>query len=174
MTYPFYFARLGSHAVEMGQRLLLRLLPGTALPEKNPSKSPYLDWSDINQVGDPQIDEQHKLLVGLINLLHRSLMLEHDRSRADDLFDHFTHAARNHFTHEESVLMEQYCPEYGHHFDQHSKAIAEIQDLFRQFKVGEMSAPVVLFRLRTWMVSHSRPDRHQAKSYLSQPGRSQG
>ena len=174
VTHPDFFKRLRANAIAKGQSLLLRWLPVAAALEKDPSKTAFLDWSEVSQIGDPKIDEQHKLMVTIINRLHMLLVLGHDRSRADDLLKYFIDVVRNHFNHEESVLMENHCPGHGEHFDQHSKAMVEVNDLHRQFKAGRLSAQILLLRLRSWMVSHTKGfDRRHAR-YLSQIGQVPG
>jgi len=133
---------------------LMRLGEAPATPE--PASGAFLEWRAIDQLGNPKIDEQHRALVNLINRFHTVLVIQRDRSTANEIFSHFIHSVRNHFNYEESVLIDQRCPGYQAHFDQHSDAIAEVQDLYRQFKGGTLSASVLLVCLRNWMIDHTR------------------
>jgi hemerythrin len=174
VTNPDLFSRF-RFSTEQGVRgLLSRLRPSESLAPAGQSTTAFLDWRLVNQVGVPKIDEQHRLLVNLINRFHQVLVRERNRSMADDLFQYFMQVARTHFSFEEAMLMEHGCPGYEEHFHQHSDAMAEVQDLHRQFKAGGLSAPVLLNSLRSWMLSHTRGSDQRHARYMNQLGLHQG
>jgi len=155
VTEPSALFKLRASAERNVRSVLSLVRLAEARPGPEASTQVFLEWRGMDQLGVPKIDDQHRALVNLINRFHTVLVVQRDRSAANEIFSHFIHAVRNHFSYEESVLVEQRCPGYQAHFDQHSDAIAEVQDLYRQFKGGTLSASVLLVCLRNWMIDHT-------------------
>ena len=170
MTDPQTLARLKTSALRNARNVLSLMRGEGSLTSAGASEKAFLDWTEMDRIRVQKIDEQHKQLVNLINRFHAVLLVERNRAEANHVFHHFIHSARNHFLYEEALLIDQRCPGYQAHFDQHSDAIVQVQELYRQFVNRSLSATVLLSRLRQWMIGHTRElDRSQA-SWLNQIG----
>jgi len=155
VTDPSALFRFRAFAERNVPTLMGLMRMGDTPRTSEPMTGVFLDWRVVDHLGIPKIDDQHRLLVNLINRLHTVLVIQRDRRAANEVFGHFIYMVRTHFSFEESVLIAQHCPGYQAHFDQHTRAIAEIQGLHQQFKGGTLSASVLLVCLRNWMIDHT-------------------
>lgn len=61
-------------------------------------------WSDDFSVNVQEIDEQHKVLVGLLYELHLAIFGHHGRKTSRDVLDRLAEYTRTHFLLEESLM----------------------------------------------------------------------
>src|SRR5512140_2145124 len=71
----------------------------TAAPQRA-----HIEWSDELSVGIQEIDEQHKVLVGLVNDMHRAIHEHHGRDTARAILEKLGDYTRVHFAVEESLM----------------------------------------------------------------------
>ena len=115
-------------------------------------------WSKNFNTGISEIDEQHKVLVGLINQLATHLGNESDLDLLDETFDKLADYAVYHFQSEERVW-EQYFPTDSS-LKGHKETHANFITLILEIKEEESSKPIneviedVLSFLTHWLAHH--------------------
>jgi len=119
------------------------------------NKHTRLQWSEHFSVGIPEIDEQHKTLFDLVNMIH-SAILEHKGTAVcakvlDELIDY----TRIHFGLEQSLMHIGKYPEYEAHCALHRELVEEVEALQNKIHSGKTAISFELLHfLRTWLTRH--------------------
>jgi len=114
-----------------------------------------MSWSDTLSLGDPEIDEQHRTLIGLLNGLYDALLDGSARQRLALLISDLTAYTRLHFQNEE-----RYFEQFGYpELEAHARAHKELTDRLSVFKDrherGEEDLTIEMLRfLGDWIIGH--------------------
>ena len=125
----------------------------------------FMPWTSELELGIEEIDNQHKELVRLANVLHDEISGPAPQREAigavlEGLVD-YTH---NHFIVEEVLFQQHDYPETPAHQAQHNRFTEKAMDLLLRFEDGEEVSTEALDFLKDWLVHHiCRVDR----AYLS-------
>lgn len=122
----------------------------TAAPQRA-----LIEWSDELSVGIQEIDEQHKVLVGLVNDMHRAIHEHHGSDTARNILEQLGDYTRVHFAVEESLMRIFDYPGYEEHKKQHEELIAQFRA--SQDKVRSGTAKIsfeLLHFLKLWLSQH--------------------
>jgi hemerythrin len=117
--------------------------------------TPLFTWSDDYSVNIQAIDEQHKMLIELVNQLHCAIVEHHGKATAREVLERLTEYTRSHFALEERLMSLSHYPEFEVHRQQHRELIEQVQALQRRF-YGE-NKPIafeLLYVLKKWLVQH--------------------
>lgn len=125
---------------------------------RQPTQDPryaVMTWEDSLSVHVDEIDEQHKVLVELINELNEAMQRGRDRTAVGSVLASLIEYTKTHFSFEEKVMVTHNYPAYQRHKSEHDKLTAKVLDLQRDYRAGsaEMSDEVMRF-LRSWLVGH--------------------
>lgn len=131
-------------------------------------------WSDDFSVNVQEIDEQHKVLVGLLNELHVAIVEHHGRKTSREVLDRLAEYTRTHFLLEESLMRLTNYPGFEVHKQQHEALISQVQAL--QHKLDNENVAItfeLLHFLKNWLIQHinendKRLGAHVQKSSLGQ------
>jgi hemerythrin len=113
-------------------------------------------WDDSYSLGIPAIDDQHKILVVMINDIFQSC---NDESVSEKVV--FSRACRKaaeyaatHFHDEEALLTKAGYPNFPEHKKEHESFMAEVWAEFNKFEKSG-GTPVGLARfLKKWLLNH--------------------
>jgi len=111
-------------------------------------------WKEQYSVGVPELDEQHKGLIALINRL-----TEEDRSVAMvvHVVDALDQYVTEHFRAEEALMRAHRYQDLEHHIDEH-RAFEEwlhaVQQAYRYGGSADLFADTVDAFLRHWLINH--------------------
>lgn len=116
-----------------------------------------LEWSDDYIINIPAIDNEHKLLVSIINDISRS-MLCHGAVQTKIVAESMqllSKCIRSHFESEERFLLLNGYPELESHMKEHSGLLAILDSFERDFKAMKtaLNDEALLF-LKDWLVRH--------------------
>ena len=116
---------------------------------------PSIKWKESYSVSVPKMDEQHKLLVSLLNDLHDYVK----QNKADEIvtktFSGLIEYIKTHFTEEEALMQEINYPKLEEHSKLHKKLIATTSELFQRHKSGETGIEFELLKfLKDWFIVH--------------------
>ena len=112
---------------------------------------PYLQWSDVLSVKVKEIDDQHRNLVGMINILHDALKENKGRDVQRAVILEMVKYAEIHFGTEEKYMQRFNYAGYPAHKAEHdvfSAKAAELQE--RRFV---LTLEVMNF-LKSWLQNH--------------------
>ncbi|WP_051304618.1 bacteriohemerythrin [Chitinilyticum litopenaei] len=127
-----------------------------------------IEWSDELSVGIQEIDEQHKVLVGLLNELHDAIRHRHGSAASAAILNRLADYTRTHFTVEESLMRILGYPDYEEHKGHHEALIAQMQSLQQRLAAGETVTFELLHFLRNWLTNHIlEGDKRYTEHFLS-------
>lgn len=115
-----------------------------------------LNWNDNLSVKIPSIDEQHKVLINMINSLQDAMSSGDSRAVLGDIFDGLIKYTEQHFTYEEKLFAEHGYAETESHIKEHQQFVAKVKDLHKQFTGSSnfMIGVDVMKFLTDWLVNH--------------------
>ncbi|UZE95289.1 bacteriohemerythrin [Alkalimarinus alittae] len=115
------------------------------------------EWKSEYDTGVEEIDNQHKVLVSLINELNSLVSGQFDREAAGEVFKKLKGYTVFHFSTEES-LMAQYGyvePDLHAHLMQHRQFEKEVESVQHDFsQISYEDCNVILTYLTNWLIKH--------------------
>lgn len=130
-------------------------------------KVSLVQWSDAMSVGDPHIDEQHRILIDTINQL-ASAESQDDRPVVAMIIDELVSYAAFHFEFEEQLMLRSGFPDLDRHRRVHAGFAAWVKELREEFTyhrrrhLGEK----ILGYLRDWLREHILGEDQRYRPYL--------
>ena len=120
-----------------------------------PTPTALIEWSDELSVGIQEIDDQHQLLVTLLNKLHTAIHQHHGKAAAQAILSELVEYTKIHFVVEESLMRILGFPGYADHKTQHDILIDEVKELQEKLASGKKSISFELLHfLRMWLTKH--------------------
>jgi len=115
----------------------------------------YFKWEDQYSLGIEFIDEQHKSLVKLINILHGNLAEGTTDEIIDETLSSLIDYTVYHFNSEEEMLKTYGYPSYQDHKKHHDALAQQILDIQKniQNRSSDLSHDVTDFLVH-WLVAH--------------------
>jgi len=114
-----------------------------------------IEWSDELSVGIQEIDEQHKVLVQLVNEMHDAIHDHRGREASAEILPRLGEYTKIHFAVEESLMRIFDYPGYDEHKKQHEELLKEIVDLQQKIESGKSSVSFQLLHfLKMWLTQH--------------------
>ena len=115
----------------------------------------YFKWEESLKTGISMFDDDHKILIKLINDLHSGLLSGFSISEMTYILDDLVRYTNVHFKREEEMLKKHSYPEYEKHKTEHTALIAQVVDFQDQFREGKKSFSLHLMGfLKEWLVNH--------------------
>ncbi|RLJ20159.1 hemerythrin [bacterium endosymbiont of Escarpia laminata] len=115
----------------------------------------FVEWSDSLSVGIEEIDEQHKILVNLINRMHQAIHERHGSDVVKDILAELADYTRIHFAVEESLMRILNYPGYDEHKEIHDELLGHVVELIEKVESGKTAIGFELLHfLKTWLTKH--------------------
>lgn len=116
---------------------------------------PLVKWSAALSVGLDEVDDQHKILVGLLNDLHAAILAHHGSAECRKILDRLAEYTRVHFTTEEGLMRLLKYPGLEMHHKQHEELLNEVVALQEKLDKGTASITFELLHfLKVWLSKH--------------------
>ena len=133
--------------------------------------SNFVDWDDTLSVGIEEIDEQHKVLVDLVNKMHEAIHQRHGSDVVIGILSDLAEYTRIHFAVEESLMRILNYPDYDNHKQVHEELLHTVADLQEKVASGKKSIGFELMHfLKTWLVKHIMEEDMQYSGFFLQAG----
>jgi len=129
----------------------------------------FVEWSEELSVGVEEIDEQHKVLVGLVNEMHDAIHQRHGSEVVQEILAKLADYTRIHFAVEESLMRILNYPGYEDHKEQHEELLQHVVELQEKVRTGKTSIGFELMHfLKVWLTKHiMESDREYSEHFLS-------
>lgn len=115
----------------------------------------FMPWSDAIAVGIEEVDEQHRVLVDLINELHDALTADTlDRGAIGHVLEGLMDYTMNHFIMEEEWLERHDYPDLVAHKAMHNRFTSTIMSALTDFEDGQHLPYELMEFLKHWLLEH--------------------
>ncbi|WP_051445272.1 bacteriohemerythrin [Desulfocurvus vexinensis] len=115
-----------------------------------------IQWSDAAMsVGVTEIDEQHKILVAMINDLNEAMRTGRGKDALEDMIRGLKDYAAFHFGHEEKLMASHDFPGLLAHKARHRDFVKQVVDFEKGFASGKAALTMEVMQfLKDWLVEH--------------------
>ncbi len=129
--------------------------PPPAPRDPAPDSLDEVQWTEDYSVGVRSMDEQHKVLLSLLNQLLGARDLRADSEPVSDALQRMTRYAQEHFQAEEALLREGGYPGIEEHRAQHQAFLGRTVEFCLDASRSKAALPEDMLRfLRMWWVHH--------------------
>jgi len=117
-----------------------------------------IEWTDDFSVGVEVFDDDHKILIGMINELHEALNEGRGLDLVEDIFDRLEDYTNTHLASEESLMKSTGYAGYEEHKLAHEDWIKKLQEFKDKYQNEELILADVAMNqfLHSWLVDHIR------------------
>ena len=115
----------------------------------------YLEWSDAMSVNVAEIDNQHKRLIEMINILHDAIITRKGREIHEDIIKEMVQYTQTHFQTEERYMQKFGYPFLMNHRREHENFTEKALELQARVENSGFILPLeTLNFLRDWWKNH--------------------
>jgi len=104
----------------------------------------FITWNGELSVGIDSIDEQHKILINIINSLHEALQSGHAQNDLESRFDYLKVYILKHFAYEETLFDQYGYIESEKHKADHEILINQLNEIHQKMNEGNIMAALEL------------------------------
>ena len=141
------------------------------LKEERGSSVEKIEWGPSSSVGVKLLDEQHKQIVDMINLLVSDSNTTVYSETISELLTRLTRYAKEHFRDEEFLLEEHRYPDLDCHKEEHIEFRNNTLALCQATMKHQDSVPVELLQvMRDWWMNHILQSDMKYKLFLAERG----
>lgn len=112
-----------------------------------------LTWSDDHKINVESIDEQHKIMIRMLNRLHDAMESGENAKKVDNILDDFITFAEHHFESEEVTMRQMNYPAIDEHIAEHRELLTSIRN-FR--KMTSTHVPLSMDTLENFLVGWTK------------------
>jgi hemerythrin len=112
-------------------------------------------WGEILSVGVNEIDEDHRKLVGIFNILNHAVKDGESPEYLAATLEELINCTVWHFSHEERLMLKYRYPEMAEHQAEHRDLIKSAQELQQELLRAEQAvADEHIMFLERWLTEH--------------------
>jgi len=115
----------------------------------------FVNWNDSYSVKVLRLDDEHKQLFSIINLLHTGMKAGQGRDVMQDVLDQLLHYTEEHFRDEEVLMQVVGYPWLIAHTALHQRFVNKIRGFSKDVHSGAVPISVDMLEfLRNWLSEH--------------------
>jgi len=116
-----------------------------------------IEWNSSLSVGIPSIDEQHKILLAMINDLHTASIEGHGAAVIGQTLAGLVRYTVEHFQYEERLFSQTNYAGAQEHILEHADLVLKVEEINTKFMGGatESLSEETLKFLVTWLMNHT-------------------
>ncbi len=116
-----------------------------------------IEWREELQVGIPEVDDDHRALVELINRLYAQLQTGESSATIVDFLGELYASVAKHFASEEQIMQSHGYASYREHAAEHKRLLDEICAMIDDYQDGVLNDDHQMAeRLDDWFCTHFR------------------
>ena len=115
---------------------------------------PYFRWATGFDLGDHEINRQHRRLVDLANEVERLSRQALGGKAAERIIDALAAYTVTHFAYEERALERTGYPDLERHREEHRRLVDQVMNFKRRINRGEHVGPELLEFIKDWLTQH--------------------
>lgn len=113
-----------------------------------------LKWGKILSVGVEEIDEDHRKLVDIFNVLNHAVAEDESPDYLRAILDELINCTVWHFSHEERLMLKYRYPDAAAHSQEHRELIASARELQQEILHGGTVSERHIVFLERWLTEH--------------------
>lgn len=114
-----------------------------------------LAWNEGLSVAVPQMDAEHKKLIGLVNQLNEAMKVGKSKEELGSILRGLIQYTQTHFTSEERFMRDVGYPQLDEQMTEHAALLAQVTDFKEQFESGKTMLSISLMNfLSAWVSNH--------------------
>lgn len=113
-----------------------------------------MKWEPGFNLGIPEIDEQHKKIIDLINGLNQAFIENVTQEKIGEILEEMKIYANQHFKTEEDYFVKTSYPLQKEHITQHEYFVTKVEDFSKSFTQGQPITFRLMKFLRSWWTNH--------------------
>ncbi len=125
----------------------------------------FFQWNTDFESGNEIIDNDHKVLVQLVNDLYVEMARGDGSIMVAPVIDKLVDYSKNHFRREEKLMKSLSYPGFERHEAEHDAFIAKVSEYLRNLKRDNISTDLARF-LKDWLVNHILSSDKRFASYM--------
>ncbi|MDH5391757.1 MAG: bacteriohemerythrin [Gammaproteobacteria bacterium] len=126
-----------------------------------------IKWQDDMSIGLQLIDEDHKILINLINELQTATQYKVDNTKIDAIMQRLISYTKYHFDREEFLMRNNNYPDYRNHKKLHEQMIEKMAACMDKYKNDpEHTIDDTLNFLKPWLINHIKGNDREYIPYL--------
>lgn len=133
---------------------------------------PLIAWNEKMSVGVPSFDEEHKVLIEMLNSLHDGVRAGTEAEVLGPVLDALVAYTEQHLAHEEWAFARTDFPDAESHRKEHDdlrQQVAAIGQKFGTAPIAALSVEVLNF-LKNWLINHIQFSDKKYGAYLTAKG----
>ncbi|MGC2856018.1 bacteriohemerythrin [Novispirillum sp. DQ9] len=127
-----------------------------------------LTWRDQLSVGSPEIDDDHKKLIGFVNDLHDAVNAAESEKVVGAIMLQLIEYTRDHFAREEKVMQAAGYPDYARHKQLHDSLTRQVlvfAQTYLRNPTDQVKRELIDF-LAKWLVEHIIKEDRRLGTYM--------
>lgn len=115
-----------------------------------------ISWLNVYDTNIKNIDEQHRKLVDMINVLETASGKDYEAKSLGELFFKIVDYTKYHFAYEEDLMKSSNYPKLNEHINQHKLFVQKIVEMLESMKkdnTAHVNEKLNLFLLN-WLIKH--------------------
>jgi hemerythrin-like metal-binding protein len=114
-----------------------------------------ITWKSVYETQIKKVDEQHRMLIDMINILEDAKGRVYEPQLLRDLFFKLVDYTKFHFAEEETLMKNSKYPKLGEHSGQHKEFVHKIVEMLGAVKEGDPGISDKLLKfLMSWLIDH--------------------
>lgn len=115
----------------------------------------FVEWKDSYSVGLPEIDQQHRILIEIINRLHDVMRTGSAHAKIVRVVDELLEYTNTHFGYEERIMAAAGYRQAPEHARKHRAMVAQVEAFAQRVRASRASTPLHLMEfLKGWLTNH--------------------
>ena len=128
-------------------------------------------WKEEYSVNIKEIDDQHKVLVGMVNEMHDAMSKGQGKEVLGPILDKMVDYTKKHFTTEERLMQQYRYPEFNEHKAKHTKMAEKVLALQKDFHQGSFQLTYEVSKfLKDWLNKHILGTDKKYSEFLNSKG----
>ena len=123
-------------------------------------------WNDRYLTGDAEVDEQHRQMFALVNMILPTNTVGELKPLLMRLYKH----TREHFQQEEDLLRSKGVPGLAAHIDGHNRLLSRLNAFSLDVGKGTFNKEEMVTLLSEWVMNHIVQHDVEALNYQANPG----
>lgn len=129
------------------------------------------EWKDSFSVNIKESDEQHKMLVGMLNELFDAMLAREANEVISGILKGMQDYVGVHFSYEEHLMQKHLFPGYPAHKKEHDEFKAKVGDFIQKHAEGKMMLSLeVMNFLKDWLKNHIQGTDKAYGPFLNEKG----